>query len=163
MGFGSFLVSFASFGKKTMELSDIVMHGDALPHNMLYDEDSKEISLIDFDEATVHGNAHKRVIDRDEQVPYPLRYPNFLRSWKNRKLYTAVQLAASFLLIVDMFELTLEADKDLVKTLAEDANAANTSLLYNNDEEPVHATGANIDLRVRDLVDLSRTTLITTP
>ena len=89
-----------------MVLVDILPHGDALPHNIVYDETSNELTLIDVDEG-VRKKKCAQVDPRDRlchrQNSYredgedwcrALSYPNVLLD--NATAYTQSQLVASF-------------------------------------------------------------------
>jgi hypothetical protein len=83
-------------------LCNTIFHGDVLPHNIIVTEEN-ELMLIDLDEGTVKAATSNRVIAHAQSSKYPyLRYPNFLREWEYRKLYTQIQMLAIFLHLVDM-------------------------------------------------------------
>lgn len=164
LGFPAFCACFAAFWKNTVSLSDGFLHGDALPHNIVYNESTQKLVLIDADEGTVGTNAHKRVVEQDDELQYAyLRYPNFLRAWKNRRLYTELQLVASFLLLAEMFEQTVEQDKTAVKRLQIAAEAANVFLKRTNEGDPMVAYGSEVSQSVYGLVELFEETLEAKP
>ena len=153
-----------------VSMSTHYLHGDALSHNMVYDAESQELCLIDLDEGT-HGNkAAKRVVrlgDAGDKYPY-LRYPNFLRAWKNRERYTKLQLVAAFLQITtglfatttDVAEGVTNAQRMLVAQLDGKAAAVNGFLAKKNDADPntAHA-GSSIHSSVDQLIALMRNML----
>ena len=57
--FGSFCGQFSNLWRKTTFLCDKFLHGDVLPHNMVYNKDTQELVLIDFDEGTKAADAPK--------------------------------------------------------------------------------------------------------
>ena len=83
-------------------LSQHLPHGDVLPHNLVYDDEKEEISLIDIDEGVFNRTSlpsRKNEYTEGEDDWYQaLRYPNFFVEDANR--YTKVQLLASFLYIL---------------------------------------------------------------
>ena len=110
--YAAFKTTYKHLWERTISMSEYYLHGDALPHNMVYDSDSKELFLIDLDEG-VHGTkAAKRVVRQDDGVYPYLRYPNYLRAWNNRERYTHLQLVAAFLLITERFVVESEVDGD---------------------------------------------------
>ena len=50
MNFHDFCGLFAVLWKVLMEITDTILHGDALPRNMVYNRSSHRLVLIDFDE-----------------------------------------------------------------------------------------------------------------
>lgn len=137
-------------------MKDIFLHGDALPHNMVYSADSQKLLLIDIDEETVGTSAHKRVVHENDDHEYPhLRYPNIFRAWRNRQLYTELQLAVSFLLLVEIFENSMtETDKKSLRNLRKAAEAADSFLKKTNDKDPLTVYESSIDQSIRRLVEL---------
>ena len=96
-------------------LSTCLPHGDVLPHNLLYDQESGEMTLIDVDEgvrkpqissAADHILQRKNAYSNDSNDWYiALLYPNVFREFADS--YTKLQLIASLLyLITRMDKLT---------------------------------------------------------
>ena len=83
-------------------LSQHLPHGDVLPHNLVYDDEKEEISLIDIDEGVFNRTSlpsRKNEYTEGEDDWYQaLRHPNFFVEDANR--CTKVQLLASFLYIL---------------------------------------------------------------
>ncbi len=165
LSFRDFRACFAKLWKDISTVKDVFLHGDALPHNMVYNEGREKIMMIDIDEGTVGVKAHKRVVEEKDHLLYAyLRYPNFFRAWKNRQRYTDLQLAASFLLLAEMFEQTLEEqDKESMISLQRAAEAANSFLKRVNNDDPMAAYGSAVDQSVYQLVELLETTLEAEP
>ena len=73
--------------------------------------------------------APEREIEAEEGVPFPyLRYPTMFRSWKNREIYTQLQLVHSFLLLIEGFEPrqlehSVQAVDDIVKKVISSVKA----------------------------------------
>ena len=113
--------SFYKLWGDTIALAEDLFHGDALPHNVVYNEVSNDLVLIDLDESTVKTNAPMRSdsIEGSKEDFVYLRYPNYFRAWRHRVLYTQTQLVASFLLLVSYLndESLQENQKDPVKDL----------------------------------------------
>lgn len=88
-------------------------------------------------------------MERDDDLQYQyLRYPNFYRAWRNRTVYTQLQLVASFLVIMPVFEGTGE-DQTLVSRLRAKAAAADSFLRDQNMEDPKEAEIVGIHESVR--------------
>ena len=99
-GLSAVLPQFKKIKDTAMFLSERLAHGDVLPHNLVYDDEHKEISLIDVDEGVGSEKlpTRKNVYNEGEEDWYEaLRYPNFLV--KDKRRYTQVQLLACFLYI----------------------------------------------------------------
>ena len=177
LGFRAFCTRFAVLWQKTIAISDAVLHGDSLPHNIVYNAGSGILVLIDYDEGIVGSSAHKRIVEEDEETLFPyLRYPNFLRAWRNRQLYTKVQLVASFLLLqTQMFPVAdavgsiegtsagipgvAEPYITQIVNLHEAAKTANSFLKCTNDDDPMNARGVKVAESVYLLVELFQATM----
>ena len=135
--FRDFCSIFGKFWKETMSLCDAIFHGDALPHNFVYNEKSNKLALIDLDEGVHEADAPERVFEDIASLQYPyLRYPNFLRSWSEAKLYTQIQLLASFMLLVDSLDSLNEEETRAVEKLHDVTNTAEEYLQSKNDKVP---------------------------
>lgn len=98
---------FSKICKTAIFLSQHLPHGDVLPHNLVVDLASKEMTLIDIDEgvaAEEEESCEDRIVQRensycndDQDWFIALSYPNPLRT--DASLYTKTQLLASFLLL----------------------------------------------------------------
>jgi hypothetical protein len=103
LGFEQFRTLFDALVHQTLTMSEVLLHGDALPHNIVYNgRPEGGLTLIDIDEGVAEGRAPTRDCDPDLLFPY-LRYPNYLRRFEDRRSYTLLQLVASFLLYVEEF------------------------------------------------------------
>jgi hypothetical protein len=83
---------------KVMEMTNIVFHGDVLQHNIMYNESSQSLHLVDFDEGTKIGKKVPRRslnFTSDHLWFEALQYPNALR--QSAESYTRVQFTASVL------------------------------------------------------------------
>jgi hypothetical protein len=81
-----------------MEMTNIVFHGDVLQHNIMYNESSQSLHLVDFDEGTKIGKKVPRRslnFTSDHLWFEALQYPNALR--QSAESYTRVQFTASVL------------------------------------------------------------------
>lgn len=156
LDFSAFCSHFSIFRKKVISGSGDFLHGDALPHNIVYNENTEKLFLIDLDEGTFGVNAHKRIVEHDDEHHYQyLCYPNFLRGWNNRRLYTNLQLTASFLLLAERFENTLDQKHETsMKELREAAGAVNSFLKSKNNDDPIAAYGSAVDQGVYMLLEL---------
>ena len=94
---------------RAMLLCAHLPHGDVLPHNIVRDEESKELTLIDIDEGVNKppdgDSADDVILKRKNEYGggdlnwfIALRYPNPLRT--KSRLYTQSQLIATFLSIM---------------------------------------------------------------
>jgi hypothetical protein len=86
---------------KIMGMTNVVCHGDALKHNIVYNESSRSLHLVDFDEGTVLLNkVPRRFLNSTAGHPWfgALLYPNALR--QAAESYTRVQFTASVLLML---------------------------------------------------------------
>lgn len=82
-----------------MYLSRTLPHGDVLPHNIVFDESTKALSLIDIDEGSQHGQSlltRKNEYGGLNDWYTGLSYPNVLV--EDAQSYTKAQLVASFFL-----------------------------------------------------------------
>ena len=105
----SILKEFKEVIETAMFLSKRLPHGDVLPHNLVYDQSSDEMTLIDLDEGVrmpkVEGMAdhllrRKNEFKLDNNDWYiATMYPNALRA--SAENYTKVQLTASFLYLME--------------------------------------------------------------
>ena len=138
LGFHKFCSIFSILWGETKSLCDSLFHGDALPHNLVYNAVSQKLTLIDLDEGTVKANAPKRILEDDSVVYAYLRYPNFLRAWTQALLYTQIQLVASFLLLTSpsgLFD-NLNDEKSSVDKLHRMAAMTEEYLKSNDGEDP---------------------------
>lgn len=154
LSFSAFCECFAKLWEDMSSMKLVLLHGDALPHNMVYNENIQKIMIIDIDEGTIGSNAHNRVIEESDQNLYAyLRYPNFFRIWLNRDYYTDLQLSVSFLLLAEMFvEKMEEEDKGLIVHLQDLAEEANSFLKHLKKKSPLKRT-AKVDERVSRLIE----------
>ena len=86
---------------KIMGMAKVIFHGDALLHNIVYNESTKSLHLIDFDEGTRVGKkVPRRSLNFTSGFPWfeALLYPNALR--QAAESYTRVQFTASVLLML---------------------------------------------------------------
>ena len=162
--FPMFLTLFQTLRNEILSVSGTFLHGDALPHNLVYNKYAQKLVLIDLDEGTFGTSAHKRVIEQPPGDNYEyLRYPNFLRSWRNRRLYTDIQLAASLLLLSEAYfveaETTGNDARNSIRNLGQAAEAVNSYLKRHNDDDPHGAYGNAIPELVHRLVELLEETL----
>ena len=146
--FAGFRDLYKPLWKKTISMCSYYLHGDALLHNIVYNSETKQLVLIDLDEGTRGTKAHKRVIRATDGHCYPyVRYPNFLRAWKNRERYTQLQLAATFLQITrHLFANQITNNMEAV------ASAANTFLEKKNDADPMMARDTSVEDCVKQLI-----------
>jgi len=119
---------------------------------MVYNEESKQLVLIDIDEGTICDHAHKRVIKQTEPYSY-LCYPNFFRAWQFRELYTNLQMVASFLILSDMFE-PAKGKQTSLEILKDAAMGIDNFLRLHNDKDFTKARASSIPKDVSCLVDL---------
>ena len=139
LGFHKFCSIFSILWRETKSLCDSLFHGDALPDNLLYNTVSQKLTLIDLDEGTVEANAPKRILEDDSVVYAYLRYPNFLRAWRQTLLYTQIQLVASFLLLTSpssLFGNLKEEQKSSVHKLHRMAGKTEEYLKSKDGEDP---------------------------
>ena len=137
--FVTFCGLFSNLWRKTTSLCDKFFHGDVLPHNMVYNEATQELVLIDLDEGTKKANAPKRIIEDDGVLYAYLRYPNCLRGWEQALLYTQIQLVASFLLLTTLpclVESMNQEHERFLDDLRRQADLANGYLESTDDNEP---------------------------
>ena len=91
---------FKAIVRSSLFLARCLPHGDVLPHNLVYDNEARELNLIDVDEGT---NARFSLPSRNNEYTgemdwyQALRYPNFFL--KDGVRYTKVQLVACVLYI----------------------------------------------------------------
>jgi hypothetical protein len=145
MDFKTFCNMFREFWEDTMVLCRTILHGDVLPHNIML-TNMKKLILIDCDEGTVRQPAFQRVVDNAKTVKYPyLRYPNFLREWENAKLYTQIQMLATFLAIIEVMTIKDPNDMTKIEVLRELASKSNDYLSEKNDTETLDFEDASED------------------
>lgn len=104
----SIVTEFRKVMKTASFLSACLPHGDVLPHNLVYDQASGEMTLIDVDEgvrkpqisnAADHILQRKNAYSNDSNDWYiALLYPNVFRQYAES--YTKLQLIASFLYLI---------------------------------------------------------------
>ncbi|KAG7366435.1 hypothetical protein IV203_029105 [Nitzschia inconspicua] len=104
----SIVTEFRKVMKTASFLSTCLPHGDVLPHNLVYDQASGEMTLIDVDEgvrkpqissAADHILRRKNAYSNDSNDWYiALLYPNVFREYAES--YTKLQLIASFLYLI---------------------------------------------------------------
>ena len=100
------LKEFSKIRKTAIALNKILPHGDILPHNLVFDMTTQEMTLIDMDEGvertdtdTTHILKRKNTyLETDYDWFIAISYPNPLRN--NAALYTKAQLLASFLFLM---------------------------------------------------------------
>lgn len=127
-GVSDFFSLFTTLWDKTMALTETVFHGDALPHNLVYNQELGKIVLLDIDEGRCEpNNAPQRVLEEASDEPFAsLQYPNVYRIWDNRKVYTQLQLIDSFLVMIEPLEHKLNGeDMAQLRLLRNSAEAAN--------------------------------------
>lgn len=106
----SIIAEFQNVMKMALFLSTCLPHGDALPHNLVVDPVSNEMTLIDVDEGVRkakgrmdHILQRKNVYNNDSNDWYiALMYPNTLRRYGES--YTKCQLIASFLYLMTIID-----------------------------------------------------------
>jgi len=157
LNYGDFRRLYRSIWLRTIAMCNDVFHGDALPHNMVYNSVSREIVLIDLDEAVYGISAPRRVIQEVEGERYPyLCYPNVLRCWSIAQVYTEIQLVASFLLLYGQFvDASNSAGRSIVGFHAV-ADEANKFLKKPNDCDKGVGVQVRTDSRITDLISKAR-------
>jgi len=149
---------FSKIIKMAMFLAEHLPHGDVLPHNLVYDETSKVLTLIDLDEGVMasdeleddHILQRKNVYGDDADDWYnALSYPNPLR--KKAKLYTKCQLVASCLYVVRKVDDSNQLQEtDTLLDLANEATKLGNKLCELDKKEKLMAEG---DEELTHLVD----------
>ena len=85
--------------RKLMKMTEYIVHGDVLPHNLVHDSTAGSLHLIDYDEGAEKA-APGRSLNFESASPWfeALLYPNALRGLGAH--YTTVQLSATVILIL---------------------------------------------------------------
>jgi hypothetical protein len=128
---------------KIMGMSSVVCHGDTLKHNIVYNESSGSLHLVDFDEGTELGKkVPRRSLDSTAGHPWfgALLYPNALR--QAAESYTRVQFTVSVLLMLVLHnsagdDETLDKLYKIAKEVGTLLNAADSWETEWEDEEAV--------------------------
>jgi hypothetical protein len=142
IGFKQFCTLFGALVQETLTMSEVLLHGDALPHNIMYDD--LGLTLIDLDEGVAEGRAPTRDCDPDIVFPY-LRYPNYLPSFEDRRSYTSLQLVASFLLYVEDFFQSPQRQQQL-QDLVRSADGLDWALGTHDSNDP-DGYSANLEMQ----------------
>lgn len=117
-----------------MGMAKVVFHGDVLYHNLVYNESSGSLHLVDFDESTLlTKKAPRRSFNYASMFPWldALLYPNALQ--QEGESYTKVQFAASVILMVMLHPSKSYERLDNIKKLAEELG----TLLGNSDRSDI--------------------------
>ena len=122
-------------------LNTVLLHGDVLPHNIVYNKQEEKFTLIDLDEGigkestfVIRNNTYTESPGEENDATNPnwhaaLCYPNYLR--EKPVAYTKVQLIATFLVLMQE-----EADSDTaLSALRKDAQSLGEELRLNDKNE----------------------------
>lgn len=157
LDFAGFRVLYRTFWTETMTLCSFFLHGDALPHNIVYNEVAVELVLIDLDEGTTGIKAPKRAIVQDDELPYPhLQYPNYFRAWRNRVVYTQLQLVATFVLISPQFESSMAVDEAQLLAGLQTQAAVVDGFLKRHDHVDPSMAHSNMNANVARVISLMK-------
>ena len=95
---------FSELKTRTLAVSGVLAHTDALAHNIVLGVDSfgkKRMVFVDWDEGTLPGKIPERLSDKEKSGKRAwishLMYPNGLRRQQQGDWYTRVQLAAALI------------------------------------------------------------------
>lgn len=141
LSYAEYLGCFADLWDYVLDLAEFYLHGDALPHNVLYDVTKSKLCLIDLDEGRHKFRAPRRVVEGTDDGFEFLRYPNYLRHWAHRRRYTQLQLTALFLLAFSLLNnpQCTGADVATMSDLRTKATVANSYLMSRDNSDPEKA------------------------
>ena len=148
---------FSNIMKMAMFLAEHFPHGDVLPHNLVFDEATQVLTLIDIDEGVKSGKRgsedhllqRKNEYNNDGDDWYiAMSYPNALRT--AAYLYTKCQLTATFLYLVGRVENLSSQSLEMLDALADETKKLGDELctLDKDDKKINHKNKDNLTAMV---------------